>query len=113
MRFAQALQGKGPRHPKAVRPAFLLLGAAVAYSTAFYPRPDLVQTAAVAYSGYFYPQVRPGPVRAAQTVTPIWRVAEETITVKAIRGQEGPNAEARFLWAVRYLLAIANGEPIQ
>jgi hypothetical protein len=48
MHFHQTRQGRGPRRPKTVRPAFLLFGAAVvAYSTAFYPSPDLVQTAPV------------------------------------------------------------------
>jgi hypothetical protein len=46
-------------------------------------------------------------------LTPIRRVAEERIMVKSIHGQEGQEAEARFCWAVRYLLAIANQEPIQ
>jgi hypothetical protein len=97
-RFAQPAQGKGPRGPKAVRPAFFVIGAGIAYAQCFYA-----------------PHVRLEPVRvtAAQTVTPIRSTAEERITVKAIRGQEGPEAEARFLWAVRYLLAIANQEPIQ
>ena len=96
--FAEPAQGKGPLGPRTVRPAVLLIGAGIAYSQCFYA-----------------PQVRLEPVHAAaaQTLTPIRRVVEERIVVKAIHGQEGQEAEARFCWAVRYLLAIANQEPIQ
>jgi hypothetical protein len=40
MHFNQARQGKGPLRPRTVRPAFLLIGAGIAYSQCFYaPEP--------------------------------------------------------------------------
>jgi len=54
-RFAEPRQGRGSRLPKAVRPAALLIGAAIGYSQLLYPQP------------------RPAPAPA--TVTPIRRAA--------------------------------------
>ena len=94
-RFAQAARGKGPRHPRTVSPAFLLISAA-----------------AVAYSGYFYPQVRLGPVRAAaaQTVTPIRRMVEanpdERITVSVIRLSDIPASDEHTVRLLRRMREI-------
>jgi hypothetical protein len=102
-RFAQARQGtEGSRLPKIVRPAFLIGAAAVAYSQYFYPRPTLKCGVDAAIS------LRPTLVRAPATVTPIRRAAEadERVAVMAMRGQEGPEAEARLTSGLKLLIEI-------
>jgi hypothetical protein len=76
----------------------------------------LISAAAVAHSAYFYSMVR-SPVRTmpAENLTPIPRMvmvkahSQERITVKRVRGESGKEAEARMLWAVRFLIGIAEG----
>jgi hypothetical protein len=95
-RFAhQPAQGKGPRLPKTVRPAFLLIGAAITYSQYFYA-----------------PQVRLEPVHvtAAQTVAPIRSTADERIAIAAVRGANGPVAEQRLTEFMKLLIEIGNEE---
>jgi hypothetical protein len=101
MSFTEARQGKGPVHRKSVRPAFLLIGVGIAYSHIFYP-------------------VRPRPDRAAAAVTPIRSAGNldlisgpsfsadtaERITIAAIRGHEGSEAEARLTAGLKLLIEI-------
>jgi hypothetical protein len=51
----------------------------------------------------------------AENLTPIPRMvmvkahSQERITVKRVRGESGKEADARMLWAVRFLIGIAEG----
>ena|SRR6516162_3950582 len=94
-RFARALQGRGPRLPRVGRAVLCGSVIAVGIAQIFYPpavRTDLAQTAVVVE-------------RARDRIAVI---NEAPIRVK-LQGEDGPEAEGRFLWAVRYLMAIAQG----
>jgi len=83
-RFAEAKQGIGARLPKTIRPAFLLIGAGIAYSQCFYA-----------------PQMRLDPVRVAATSRDC-----ERITVTSVRGANGPAAEQRLTEFMKLLIEI-------
>jgi hypothetical protein len=94
-RFAEARQGKGLRQPRTVRQAFLLISAAaVAYSGAFYPCPDVVHGA-----------VKQSRVSRAKNAS----INEEPIRVRSTHGESGREAEERMVWAVRFVIGIAEG----
>jgi hypothetical protein len=94
-RFSQAVQGRGARLPKTVKPAFLLISAAaVAYSSAFYPCPDVVHGA-----------VKQSRVCRAKIAS----INEEPIRVRRTHGESGREAQERMVWAVRFLIGIAEG----
>jgi hypothetical protein len=94
IRFAQALRGRGPRLPRAGRSEFC----------------RCLVTFGIPCSQFFYPKVRPDIIWAAVERPPEF---DARIAVTGIRGENGPDAEARFLWAVRYLLAVAHAESVQ
>jgi hypothetical protein len=92
MRFNQPGHGKGPRLPRTGRAALWgsLIGVGIAYSQIFYPS---MQGGAA---------VDPGRGRVAV-------IDGAPIRVRTMRGESGAEAEARMLWAVRYLMGIAEG----
>ena len=130
-RFAQTLQGKGPRLPKTIRPAFYGCLIGIGLSQLCYPsvRADLVR--AVVESPVPV-KVAPGNQASSTQLDSVGRFLiglfpvgrpengvstlhflarrknhADPIRVTSIRGAEGPDAEARLVNVIRKVLAIA------
>ena len=116
MRFHQARQGRAAGNstvsrfhaPRASRAAVCVIGAGIAYSHFFYPVPQKplnterysrVSRGSIAHE-------KPLNLISGPSVTVI---NEAPIRVRTVRGESGEEAEARMLWAVRFLMGIANG----
>src|SRR5215472_16439785 len=92
--FAQARQGRGPRLPRAGRAA--VCGCVIG----------------VGLSQFFYPRVRVDLCRTAEIETSRDRVLsidDAPIRVKGVYGERGKDADARMIWALRFLMAVAKG----